>query len=573
MNKNIKRVIALTLAISAYGTIMPATGGYFNIGTFNIGTKVAFASSYSPSDRELKSLTVKSTNGDTLDLKDDYNGDTVKLSDDKEYYVKLTDDSEGIKVSAEAEGEDYVVKIFISDNNDATAYNPGDKILLGKGNSTIYVRTYESLSAYRKAKDTQKNVRLCKEEYTINVKKTTESSYEDVTQDAIYLDKLEISKINNLDFLKQKTSYDVKVDSSVSEVKITAKPEDKGDRVRIDGSLVDENDNYRKTIYLDNGKNEIKIKVTDDKDNQRTYTLNITRGNSTNQDSVYLDELELSEGKIEFIRDTNSYEVNLDENVDKIDITARPEDSEYLVTVNEKELKSSDDYKKRISLDKGTNTIKIVVQDEVNDKKRSYTLKVNRGQAKTTESNNSSGNNTNADAKKPGWVQTAEGWKYNDVTGTPIKNNWLYDREAKVYCYLDENGLRKTGWFKDKEKWYLLDDKGIMLTGWQEKDGKKYLLESSGAMKTGWYKEEVTNKDNTKTNKWYYLNSDGSMRVGWLLDDGKWYYLNKDGVMQTGWLIDSNSKYYLNSDGSMVKGSKVIEGKTYKFAASGALII
>lgn len=564
MNKNIKRIIALTLVISAYASVAPTIGG-----NFAIGTKAAYASSYSPSSEELKSLSVKSTNGDTLDLKDDYNGDTVKLSDDKEYYIKLTDDSEGIKINAAAEGEDYIVKIFTSDNSDATAYNSGDKILLGKGNTTIYVRTYESLSAYRKAKDTQKNVRLCKEEYTINVKKTTESSYEDATQDAIYLDKLEISKINNLNFLKQKTSYDVKVDASVSEVKITAKPEDKGDRVRIDGSLVDESDNYRKTISLDNGKNEIKIKVTDDKDNQRTYTLNITRGNSTNQDSVYLDELKLSEGKIDFLRDTNSYEVNLDENVDKIDITARPEDSEYLVTVNEKELKSSDDYEKRISLDKGTNTIKIVVQDEVNDKKRTYTLTVNRGQAGNSESKT----DTTADAKKPGWIQTAQGWKYNDVTGTPIKNNWIYDRDAKVYCYLDENGLRKTGWLKDKEKWYLLDDKGIMLTGWQEKDGKKYLLESSGAMKTGWYKEEVTNKDNTKTNKWYYLNPDGSMRVGWLLDDGKWYYLNKDGVMQTGWIIDSNSKYYLNSDGSMVKGSKVIEGKTYKFAASGALIV
>ena len=54
---------------------------------------------------ELKSLTVKSTNGDTLDLRDGYNGSTVKLNDDKEYYVKLTDDSEGIKINAKAEGD------------------------------------------------------------------------------------------------------------------------------------------------------------------------------------------------------------------------------------------------------------------------------------------------------------------------------------------------------------------------------------------------------------------------------------------------------------------------------------
>lgn len=570
MNKNIKRVIALTLAISAYGTIMPVTGGYINI-----GTKVVYASSYSPSDDELKSLSVKSTNGDTLDLKDDYNGDTVKLNDDKEYYVKLTDDSDGIKVNAKAEGGDYVVKIFTSSNSDATAYNSGDEILLGKGNTTIYVRTYESLSAFRKAKDVSKDVRVCEEEYTINVKKTTGSSYEDGNQDPVYLDKLEISKVSGLNFLKQKTSYDVKVDSSVSEVKITAKPEDTSDRVRIDGSLVDESDNYRKTISLDNGKNEIKVKVTDDKDNQRTYTLNITRGTSTGQDSVYLDELKLSEGNIDFSKDTNSYEVNLDESVDNIDITATPEDSEYLVTINGKELKSSDDFEKEISLNKGTNTIKVVVEDEVNNKKRTYTLTVNRGKATSTETDNNSedtNNNTNTDVKKAGWVQTADGWKYNDSNGNPKKNTWLFDPDAKVYCYLDENGLRKTGWFKEKEKWYLLDEKGIMQTGWKEKDGSKYFFDSNGAMVTGWHNEEVVNQDNTKTQKWYYLNSDGSMKIGWVPDGDKWYYLNKDGVMQTGWLIDSNLKYYLDLDGSMVKGTKVIDGKTYKFTATGVLI-
>ena len=41
-----------------------------------------------------------------------------------------------------------------------------------------------------------------------------------------------------------------------------------------------------------------------------------------------------------------------------------------------------------------------------------------------------------------------------------MKNSWLFDKEASVYCYLNEDGFRKTGWFKDKDKWYLLNDKG-----------------------------------------------------------------------------------------------------------------
>ena len=583
MNKKIKRIIALTLTLNAFSVISAITSGT----SLSFTTKPVYASSYNPSSSELKSLGVKSTNGDTLDLCDGYYGSTVKLNEDKEYYVRLADDSEGIKINAKAEDSDYVVRIFTSDSADATGFKPDDEILLGKGNTTIYVRTYESLSAYRKAKDDTKNVTTCKEEYKINVKKTTESTYEDNTQDPIYLQKIDINK-GSITFLKQRTSYDIKVDSSVSEIKITAPPENSGDRVRIDGSLIDSSENYKKTVSLDDGKNEIKIKITDDKDNQRTYTLNITRGSSSsdNQDQIYLDDLTISEGTLDFSADKTSYNVDLDESINKVTITAKPQDEEYLVKVNEKELNSGDDYEKEITLSKGENTVKVAVEDEVNNKKRTYTLTVNRGKAEDT-----SATNTTTTTKKSGWVQTDAGWTYNDENGNQLKNSWLFDKEAGVYCYLNETGIRKTGWFEDKGKWYLLDTKGAMLTGWQEADGKKYLLDKSGAMKTGWYLEEVvatqsnasTSSDATTTNanttsattteKWYYLNSDGSMRTGWLSDGGKWYYLNTDGTMQKGWLIYSNSKYYLNADGTMATGTKTIDGKEYKFTTNGVLII
>ena len=96
MNKNIKRIIALTLTISAYAAISAMTPGTY----LDFTTKPVYAASYTPSSEELKSLTVKSTNGDTLDLRDGYNGSNVKLSEDKDYYVKLTDDSDGIKINA-----------------------------------------------------------------------------------------------------------------------------------------------------------------------------------------------------------------------------------------------------------------------------------------------------------------------------------------------------------------------------------------------------------------------------------------------------------------------------------------
>lgn len=584
MNKKLKRIIAITLTISAYGIVSAITPATY----LDITTKPVYAASYNPSTEELKSLVVKSTNGDTLDLRDGYNGSTVKLNEDKEYYVKLTDDSEGIKINADVKDSDYIVRIFTSNKTDATGIKSGEEIQLGKGNITLYVRTYESLSAYRKAKDDKNDVTICEEEYIINIKKTTESSYEDNTQDSIYLENIDLNK-GDIDFLKQRTSYDIKVASAVDEIKITAPPEDNGDRIRINGDVVDETDNYKKTVSLKSGENEIKIKVTDDEDKQRTYTLNITRGSSSkNQDDIFLNDLIISEGNLDFSDEDTTYDVDLDEAVSKVTIGANPEDEEYLVTIDGEEVNSGDDYEKKISLSKGKNTVKVVIEDEINDKKRTYTLTINRGEAeeaedKDTEETKDTDNSTD---KKPGWIKTEVGWKYNDENGNLVKNSWLFDKEAGVYCYLNEDGLRKTGWFKDKEKWYLLDTKGAMLTGWQDTDGKRYLLDTNGAMRTSWYKEEIVAQSNAntssdtssttntaKTENWYYLNNDGSMKTGWLLDGGKWYFLNTNGTMQKGWLINSNSKYYLNADGTMATGTKTIDGKEYKFNNNGALII
>jgi glucan-binding YG repeat protein len=567
MNKNIKRIIALTLMINTFSTISAIT---LNT-SFGIIDKPVYAASYSPSSEELKTLKIKSTNGDSLDLRDGYNGSTVKLSDDKEYYVKLTDDSDGITIDADAQGEDEVVRIFTSDKDDATEYKPGDTILLGKGDTTIYVRTYASLADYRKAKNQENNVTDCEEEYTINVRKTQASDNEDNTQDPIYLDSIDLSK-GDISFLKQTTSYDINVDSSVSEIKITAKPEDESDRVRINGDVVYSSDNYKKTVSLDEGANQIKIKVTDDKDEQRTYTLNITRGDASNtQDDIYLDELKISDGSIDFSKDTNDYSVDVDDAVSKLTIDATPEDDNYVVTINGTEVNSDDNYENEVSLSKGKNTINVVIKDELNDKKRTYTLTVNRGQAQDTQNTNTDTNsNTNATTNpKSKWVQTSAGWQYYDENGNIVKNSWTLD--------------------KTNNKWYLVDANGIRLSGWQYTNGKWYMLDSTnGDMKTGWYKEQTTAQSGTNTNtsadtttsnnttqieKWYYLNADGSMKTGWLNDNGKWYDLDQNGQMKKGWVIDSNSKYYLDTDGTMVTGNKTIDGKVYEFTSDGVLKI
>ena len=568
MNKKIKRVIALALTISAFSTFSSFIPGDIS----NFVSKPVYAASYDPENGELASLKIKSSEGETLKLKDGYNGDVVRLSEDKEYYVKMTDGSRGIKIDAEVEGKNRVVKIFETNNSDEKGVDSGSEILLGKGYSTIYIRTYKSSSAYRTAYKNN-NVKDCEEEYVIHVMKTVSSSNEDTSQDNIYLEDLDLGK-GKIDFFKGTTSYNVKVSSDVESIRITAKPENSSDRVRINGKLVTEDDKYRRTVDLNKGKNEIKVKVTDDKDNQRTYTLNITRGTSSDrdEDEIYLDNIRLSEGKLNFDSEKNEYTIDLDENISEIDITAIPEDDDHLVTINGDEVTKGYDYENTVFLKKGENTIKIVVEDELNELKRTYKLTINRGNAKQNteddKKNDTVDNNENKNTT--GWVQTDKGWQYKDKDGNVVKSKWLYDENAKVYCYLDENGFRKTGWFKDKGVWYLLADNGVMLTGWQKVGDKYYYMDSNGAMQTGWLKIE---DNETKKVTWYYLNPSGDMATGWLKYGNSWYYLNSDGTMATGWIIDAGSKYYLNEDGSMQTGTKIIDGKEYKFNKSGAVII
>lgn len=91
---------------------------------------------------------------------------------------------------------------------------------------------------------------------------------------------------------------------------------------------------------------------------------------------------------------------------------------------------------------------------------------------------------------------------------------------------------------------------------WHLYDGDKEL--------TGWQKVN---------NKWYYMNDKGVMQTGWLKDKGKWYFLEESGAMKTGWLLDKGKWYYLNpQNGEMFTGTHVIDGKSYTFDSSGALI-
>ena len=46
------------------------------------------------------------------------------------------------------------------------------------------------------------------------------------------------------------------------------------------------NDRFKDTMSLNKGKNVIEVTVDDDQDNERIYTLNVTRADSANANST-----------------------------------------------------------------------------------------------------------------------------------------------------------------------------------------------------------------------------------------------------------------------------------------------
>lgn len=123
----------------------------------------------------------------------------------------------------------------------------------------------------------------------------------------------------------------------------------------------------------------------------------------------------------------------------------------------------------------------------------------------------------------------------------------VWNTEHEVYAIVgseEENAQEKvTGWVKAEDgTWSYMNDEGIKVTGWHKDNNNWYYLNDEGIMQTGWINVNST---------WYYLNENGAMHTGWLKDvTGKWYYLNIDGSMAANTTING---YDLAEDGSWIQ--------------------
>lgn len=277
MNKNIKRIIALALAFGTVSAVAPA-------GT--LLTTKAYASSNS--DSELSSLKLETGSGSSIRLYDSDNYDDKVNSDDvnegETYYAKTT--SSKIKLDISGVSDKYV-KVFTSTSSSAKGKDPDNEISISD-DKTITVKIYdEDVSGETVKYDDEDHNDIGS--YTIEVEykgdgNDEEDSSDSDSYDDIYLKSLTVGG-QSIDLSESKTVYDYTVANNVSSVSIKAVPDDEdADNdydVSIDGYDVDSSDSFKKTVSLNTGVNEIKIKLdyTDDNDDdsERVYTLKINR--------------------------------------------------------------------------------------------------------------------------------------------------------------------------------------------------------------------------------------------------------------------------------------------------------
>lgn len=397
MQKNAKRIISATLAINALSAIIPASSSNLMM------TEVQAASEYGITNLKL----CKTSGSKTITLYEDSDyDDSVKFKKSKtKYYAKTDSSSVNVRVTEE---DGYETKIFKTSSSSADAFDPEEKISIKSGTTTLYVRTYKD------GEFDEDNVKdNVVKEYKVYVKKVSslDEDDDDDDYDDIYLDDLTLTYKDDdidFDFEEDKSTYNIEVKNSVIYVKVCAEPEDEDYSVRINGSTVNEDDDWEKKVNLEEGKNTITVKIKYDGD-ERVYTLNITRKASSSS--------------------SNTDNDNSNNTTDSNNGTSTVKANQW-VTVNGKWQYN----------DASGNPIK-------------NTWFYDRGYGQTYYLD-AQGNMVT------GWLYKDSQWYYLDNSGAKRTGWQLVGGE---WYYLDSAGVMKTGWLKDLDgKWYYLKESGKM---------------------------------------------------------------------------------------------------------------
>ncbi|MBQ7104901.1 MAG: cadherin-like beta sandwich domain-containing protein [Bacilli bacterium] len=139
--------------------------------------------------------------------------------------------------------------------------------------------------------------------------------------------------------------------------------------IKINATLEDSKSSFvsgfgPRTVNLNYGNNKIEIKVKAENTNIKTYTINVNRKDNRSSNN-YLKEITLDKGNILFNKNTLEYSTTVYYDVTKINVVATTEDSKATVTINSPNLLV------------GNNLITIVVKAE-NGATRTYKITVIR---------------------------------------------------------------------------------------------------------------------------------------------------------------------------------------------------
>lgn len=494
MNKKIKRIIAITLALTAFSAVSPVK--YLKFSDSNIAYASSDDDDTDAVDAEYKAI--EDSYLSNLDLSEGRLDFSKKKTD---YTVKIDSSNESIVIAATAKNSTDKIKIDGSDVS-LDSNNKAEKTVeLSRGRNMIKIKVETIDYGIR-------TYNLVINRGSVSDSSSSNSDNSD-NSDGVYLDSINLSD-GDISFSKNKMEYDVNVNSTIDEIRIVAQPEYDGYEVKIDGVAVSKDESYRRTVKLTNGKNTILIELQDSDGNEQTYTLNINRGGTTavntseavdnTQDPIYLDDIVIQDGDIplKFKPKVTNYAVDVKELYDSIIIKAEPE-YDNLVIINDS--KCEHNYIQRVDLKEGKNVIKIKVNNnntydasDAEYEERIYTLTVYRGTSEGTAQSAQATSIANAqegsistnlvsNAKISQWTNNNGKWQYNDFMGNLLKNAWYYDRNYGKTYYFNNEGNMVTGWVAYNNSWYYLDESGAMVTGWfKDLNGNWYYLYETGAM-------------------------------------------------------------------------------------------
>ena len=243
--------------------------------------------------------------------------------------------------------------------------------------------SYGNMSFDNLIKDTSKNIVKLTFKVSENASGTTEIKITDTQATdesgngvSISGGSLKISILSNINTLSDLKINNETISNFKSDTTTYAK-EVTTSSINITGTLSDSKATVAGfgTKNLNYGTNTFKIVVTSEAGNTREYILNIIRKDTRSSINT-LKNLSLSSGTIKFNANTNNYNIQVDENTDKIKITSELTDSKskYVNGFGNRE----------VELKTGLNKVLIKVMAE-NESIRTYTLNITRGEVKTNE--------------------------------------------------------------------------------------------------------------------------------------------------------------------------------------------